>query len=358
MKSAYIISGLVIIIIIIIIVQVQLVIKRTRLHNKIIKKRRLYREYKKNKIINDELSKKSKTDLIGIDTIKSEKIPPEMTDNNMQNNLTNDPNISLDDLTNDSNDPNGSNDPVDPIDSDNPDILSDDLLDDIEIKEDFRSFRGNVGGNRSRSYSRSMAGTGQKSMSYARPMTHYKSHSTPRTSHSYRRPYRRKPYHRNIIRNYDYRSYYNPFVRQYLRPEDYIIYDLDVYDYFEYPTRGEPNDFHIIGTLTTDTNPEITIDNWKQTEEEKKSKKEDKERKIDKDNRVLKLFGRQRFPGSSSTWDYYTIISMGNESVKIDLGERREIYDAESIKIPELNDVRYKLKKYPGDIFRYNPFLD
>lgn len=142
---------------------------------------------------------------------------------------------------------------------------------------------------------------------------------------------------REIIRNYDMRSKINPFEKQFNRPENHQLGDLKIRRFFDIPTRGWPDDFHIIGTLTCFNN---------------KSEKETCDRK----NKILNLYGRPRYPNGNSPYEYYTRISSGNEMIKIDLGERPELMDGDTIYIPEL-EVDYKLKKYPNDIFRYNPFV-
>ena len=142
---------------------------------------------------------------------------------------------------------------------------------------------------------------------------------------------------REIIRNYDMRSKINPFEKQFNRPENHQLGDLRIRRFFDIPTRGWPDDFHIIGTLTCFNN---------------KSEKETCDRK----NKILNLYGRPRYPNGNSPYEYYTRISSGNEMIKIDLDERPELMDGDTIYIPEL-EVDYKLKKYPNDIFRYNPFV-
>lgn len=146
---------------------------------------------------------------------------------------------------------------------------------------------------------------------------------------------------RDFIRRFDKESKTNPFMKQFNRPENSQLGDLNVRKYFDIHTRGEPNDFHIIGTLNRINNkpPE---------------NKEIFNNFID-DNRILNLYGRARYPTGSSPYEYYTRITSGKELIKIDLGERPELMDDSTIYIPEL-EAEYKLKKYPNDMFRYNPF--
>lgn len=162
-------------------------------------------------------------------------------------------------------------------------------------------------------------------------------------------PYPHPPSQRDFIRNFDWQSKFNPFIKQFDRPENSQLGDLNVRKYFDIPTRGHPNDFHIIGTLSR-------IDNIPPppTNEENENVKGKLNSFID-DNRVLNLYGRARYPNGYSTYEYYTRITSGNEMIKIDLGERKEMLDGDTIHIDELN-ADYKLKTYPNDMFRYDPF--
>lgn len=155
---------------------------------------------------------------------------------------------------------------------------------------------------------------------------------------------------RHFIRNFDWQSKFNPFIKQFDRPENSQLGDLNVRRYFDIPTRGPPNDFHIIGTLSR-------IDNIPppSTNEDNNEKIKTGLNSFIDDNRVLNLYGRARYPNGNSPYEYYTRITSGNEMIKIDLGEKPEIMDGGIIHIYELN-ADYKLKKYPNDMFRYDPF--
>ena len=164
------------------------------------------------------------------------------------------------------------------------------------------------------------------------------------------KPFSFKPIHhhkqsqRYFIKQFDIQSKINPFVKQFNRPENSQLGDLNVRKYFDINTRGEPNDFHIIGTLTRIKKQDSPINNEKESLNSFKD-----------DNRILNLYGRARYPSGYSPYEYYTRITSGNEMIKIDLGERKELNDGDEINIPEL-DADFKLKKYPNDMFRYNPF--
>ena len=157
---------------------------------------------------------------------------------------------------------------------------------------------------------------------------------------------------RDFIRNFDWQSKFNPFIKQFDRPENSQLGDLNVRKYFDIPTRGLPNDFHIIGTLSRiDIPPPPT----NETENKDENIKSGKLNSFIDDNRVLNLYGRAKYTNGYSPYEYYTRITSGNEMIKIDLGERKEMLDGDTIHIDELN-ADYKLKTYPNDMFRYNPF--
>lgn len=103
-----------------------------------------------------------------------------------------------------------------------------------------------------------------------------------------------------------------------------------------YPTRGYPDNYHLLGTL-------ISIDNKNYN-------------KLEQDNQIINLFGRQKYPGSSE-YEYYTMISTGNINTKIPLKDQiRELFTDDEVFIKELNKT-YKVNLYPNEELKYNPFL-
>ena len=89
-----------------------------------------------------------------------------------------------------------------------------------------------------------------------------------------------------LLSEYDKKMLYDPFVKQYDRPSSEVMGNPEIWKYLNIHTRGLPDTFHIIGTLTTEDN--------------------------DPFNKIIQLYGRQKYSGSSSPWDYYTIITSGN----------------------------------------------
>ncbi len=112
------------------------------------------------------------------------------------------------------------------------------------------------------------------------------------------------------------------------------IYPSAAKDYiFEVPTRGYPDNFHYYGNLI---------------------------RRVD--NKIVKLFGRQTYPGSNQ-YEYYGITSdsVGGTSVKIPIkiSGDKELYDKEEIDIDFLDSSVGKFILYMNeyDRPRYNPFV-
>lgn len=104
-----------------------------------------------------------------------------------------------------------------------------------------------------------------------------------------------------------------------------------------YPTRGYPDNYHLLGTLISiDTNKDYN--------------------KLEQDNQIINLFGRQKYPGSSE-YEYYTMISTGNINTKIPLKDQiRELFTDDEVFIKELNKT-FKVNLYPNEELKYNPFL-
>ena len=95
-------------------------------------------------------------------------------------------------------------------------------------------------------------------------------------------------------------------------------------------TRGEPDDYILVGILYKDTNVTLPANN------------------------IYQLFGRRTYPGSPE-WEYYVRgKDIGGLDYKIPINNKQEIYDDTQITL--FNGV-YKAKIYNYDQPRYNPFL-
>ena len=89
------------------------------------------------------------------------------------------------------------------------------------------------------------------------------------------------PTNSDIISEYDYRKLYDPLVEPTRRIPRYEIPPFYMKRQIDIPTRGYPDNFTQFGILI----------------EENKRDKQD--RSYDNDNKILRLFGRQEFPGSN-----------------------------------------------------------
>ena len=112
------------------------------------------------------------------------------------------------------------------------------------------------------------------------------------------------------------------------------IYPSAAKDYiFEVPTRGYPDNYHYYGNLIRR-----------------------------EDNKMVKLFGRQIYPGSNQ-YEYYGITSdpTGGSSVKIPIKIKgdKELYDKDEIDIDFLDTSIGKFILFMNDFDRprYNPFV-
>lgn len=138
------------------------------------------------------------------------------------------------------------------------------------------------------------------------------------------------------VREYDYRNINDVLTGPIKRPPRDTIGPVLGNPLFNIYTQGPPDNYSWLGLLlTTDTSG------------------------VDTNNKMLKLFGRQRYPNSNS-WDYYVVAYVGgNDKVKISLCKdkyRKELYDGDSVTISELN-MDYQVKLNRNDYLSYNPYI-
>jgi len=140
--------------------------------------------------------------------------------------------------------------------------------------------------------------------------------------------YYRKLYNDNIIKRYDERKIYDVLEEPSKRPSRSEIGDIGFRRYINIATQGYPDNYHLIGILMNNEGFE---------------------------NRILKLYGREKYP-RSILWEYYTIISDGNDMIKIEINNKnnKELYTGDKIYIEELNK-EYEVKMYSNDELKYNP---
>jgi len=130
------------------------------------------------------------------------------------------------------------------------------------------------------------------------------------------------------VKEYDYKKLIDPLQEPTKRVDRYLLGPLEYRNMFNYPVRGYHDSPHWIGLLIN--NDDTT------------------------DNKIIKLFGRQKYP-SSNQYEYYTIINMGMDKIKIHIDHTKELYDNDNVEIKELGKIYYvKLNK--NDDYEYNPY--
>ena len=141
------------------------------------------------------------------------------------------------------------------------------------------------------------------------------------------------PINVDILQQYDYHKAYYPLTDPTRRVPSYQIPPAPVKRLIDIPTRGYPDNYIQLGILTRDADKE------------------------NQDNRILRLFGRQEYPGSNK-YEYYTAINSCPDQIKIPLNTKRrwELYDDDIVHISELNE-NYRVKLYKYDAPKYYPNL-
>jgi hypothetical protein len=134
----------------------------------------------------------------------------------------------------------------------------------------------------------------------------------------------------DVVGDYDYRKIVSPLEQPVRRVPRHWIPPAHIKNMIDIPTRGYPDTFHQIGLLT-------------------------REGEGENDNRVIRLMGRETYPGSGR-YEYYTRISSGNEVINLPIETKRniELYTDDKININEL-DSEYKVKIFDYDAPKYYP---
>ena len=141
------------------------------------------------------------------------------------------------------------------------------------------------------------------------------------------------PINNDLVRQYDIRKAFDPLEEPTRRVARHEIHPLHLKRLIDIPTRGYPDNFTQIGILVKEGDPHNN-----------------------QDNRILRLFGRQEFPGSNK-YEYYTAINSGNDQIKIPIDiKHQELYDDDIVFIKEMND-RYRVNLHKFDAPKYYPDL-
>lgn len=131
------------------------------------------------------------------------------------------------------------------------------------------------------------------------------------------------------VKEYDYKKIYDPLEDPTQRVDRYLLGPLEYRRMFNYPTLGYPDNYRWMGLL---------ID----------------EHATDEKNKVLRLFGRQKYPRSNE-YQYYTMINMGHDQIKVHIPKKRELYDHDTVTVDELGKT-FEVKLNKDDDMRYVPF--
>ena len=73
------------------------------------------------------------------------------------------------------------------------------------------------------------------------------------------------------------------------------------------------------------------------------------------DEKLVKLFGRQKYPGSTQ-YEYYGMMSdHGGSQIKVQISNTKELYNNDNVNIPLLNNGAFTVQMHKLDEPRYNP---
>lgn len=131
------------------------------------------------------------------------------------------------------------------------------------------------------------------------------------------------------VKTYDYQKLADPLEEPTKRVDRYLLGPIEYRRMFNYPVRGYPDNPRWLGLLICEED--------------------------DHSNKILKLFGRQKYPRSSH-YEYYTMINMGFDQIKVHIKRRQELYDDDEVHVPEINK-KYKVKLNKDDDNSYNPYF-
>jgi hypothetical protein len=135
------------------------------------------------------------------------------------------------------------------------------------------------------------------------------------------------------VKDYDRRKIHDPLEEPTRRVARHHIQPMAMRHMIDLPTRGYPDNYTQVGILVrTDT------------------------ANTSNENRILRLFGRQEFPGSTR-YQYYTAIGSSNDSIKvpIEITGNKELYDDDSVNVSVLNNEAYDVQLHKFDAPKYYP---
>jgi hypothetical protein len=136
---------------------------------------------------------------------------------------------------------------------------------------------------------------------------------------------------RMILEKRDRRAVNDDLTPPERRDQEYSYPDREVKNIINIPTRGLPDNYHSVGVLV---------------------RKEDE--------KVLQLFGREKYPGSTQ-WEYY-VTGMDRygfpNKMPVKIRGDKEVNDKDKIQLDWLDKSKgdFEVNLYNFDIPRYNPF--
>ena len=149
------------------------------------------------------------------------------------------------------------------------------------------------------------------------------------------------------VREYDYSKLYDILEEPTRRVPRHEIHPSILRQYIDIPSRGYPDNFTQYGILIASSGHDKHSKN-------DKSNSDKIEMHTDSNNRIIRLFGRQEYPGSNR-YEYYTMINSGYDAIKIPLDVRkRELYDDDKVYVKELGQ-HYKVQLHNYDAPKYYP---
>ncbi len=134
----------------------------------------------------------------------------------------------------------------------------------------------------------------------------------------------------HVVKDYDIHNLEDPLEAPTSRPPKHIFRPLYGSPLIDYPTRGRPDDYSYMGNLVRSSVLANSDDAYVQPADS-----------------ILQVMGRQKFPGSS-IYDYYVLLDkshMRDVKINIKTSKNSELYDGDTLVIPELGNVEYTFTK-------------
>lgn len=132
--------------------------------------------------------------------------------------------------------------------------------------------------------------------------------------------------------DYDRRNMYDPLQDPVKRPTRRALGPIINHPLFDEYTRGYPDNYNWVGTLTNSDGTASA------------------------DNKILRLMGREKYPGASQ-WEYYTLVNSGHDQIKTPIvredNKKTEVYTDDIMVVSSLSNAKYKVTLNPDNFLRY-----